>query len=98
MTDHSALHEAIRRLHGCESRHFQSVPIRETFQGQVVWDGTVEVFDLIGHPSAKRCYAWSHKNDDGSDQFVAVLDSPPVYSAITAVRAAIVAELKSRTD
>jgi len=22
----------------------------ETFQGQVVWDGTVEVFDLTGHP------------------------------------------------
>lgn len=34
--------------------------LRETFKGSVVWDGTVQVFDLAGHPRATRAYAWSH--------------------------------------
>lgn len=69
----------------------ESVPITETFAGQVVWDGIVEVFDLIDHPTATRCYAWSHEVD-GSDQrrFVAVLHQGPVDSPKAAVQAAIV--------
>jgi hypothetical protein len=59
----------------------------------------VEVFDLTGHPKAKRAYGWSHregKNDDG-ERFVAVLEIPPVVSPITAVRASIIADKKKRT-
>lgn len=96
MTDHTALIDAIRRLHGCESKHVISIPVIETFGGATVWDGTVEVFDLTNHPKACRCYAWSHRNDDGSDRYVAVLGISPVCSAVTAVRAAIVAESKNR--
>jgi len=94
--DIANLRDAIRRLHGCEAVHLMSSPVNEQFQGRTVWDGKVEVFDLIGHPKAKRCYAWAHKQDDGSDRYVAVLEIPPVDSPITAVRAAIVAESKSR--
>ncbi len=63
----------------------------ETFQGEAVWDGTVEVFDLEGHPTATRCYAWSHAVD-GSEKrrYVAVLHEGPVDSPEAAVRAAIV--------
>lgn len=92
------LQDAIRRLHGCESTHSRSDPVKETFRGQTVWEGVVEIFDLIGYPKATRCYAWSHKNDDGSDRFVAVLELPPVDSPITAVRAAIVADSKKPTN
>ena len=65
---------AIRDLHGCDSTWVESVPVTETFQGQTVWDGTVEVFVLRGHPTATRCYAWSHAVD-GSEKrrYVAVL-------------------------
>ncbi len=31
-----ALLAAIRHMHGCDARHVESVPVRETFQGQVV--------------------------------------------------------------
>jgi len=58
--------------------------------------GDVEVFDLTGHPKAKRAYAWSHvhgKNDEG-ERFVAVLEIPPVESALTAVRVQIVKDAK----
>ena len=39
------LRAVIRRLHGVESSHVASVPVKETFQGRTVWEGVVEVFD-----------------------------------------------------
>ena len=84
------LQEAIRKLHGCGSTWVESVPVKETFQGQPVWEGVVEVFELKGHPTAKRCYAWSHETDQGKRRFVAVLQQGPVDSPEKAVRAAIV--------
>lgn len=90
---HQALADAIRNLHGCDSIWIASVPVVEQFEGQIVWDGEVQVFDLIGHPTASRCYAWSHAVE-GSERrrFVAVLQEGPVDSPVTAVRAAIVSE------
>ena len=60
--------------------------------------GEVEVFDLDGHPKAKRAYAWSHREgqDDNGERFVTVLEIPPVDSAVTAVRASIVSDGKRR--
>jgi hypothetical protein len=58
-----------------------------------VWEGDVEVFNLIGHPKAKRGYAWAYNKETGSDT-IAVLELPPVISPKTAVQAAIVAEGK----
>lgn len=97
MTYIEELQEVIRRLHGVESKHLESVPVKETFRGQTVWEGVVEVFELIGHPSAKRLYAWSHETDDPkqSRRHVTVLHSHPIQSARDAVRAAIVQEFRS---
>ena len=53
--------KAIHDLHGCDSKWLKSVPVKETFQGQTVWEGVVEVFALIDHPAAKKCYAWSYE-------------------------------------
>lgn len=91
------LREVIRRLHGVESKHVQSVPVKETFQGKTVWDGVVEVFELIGHPKAPRVYAWSHDTDDPRKprRHVTVLHIAPVLSAEAAVKAAIVQEFRS---
>ena len=70
--------------------------MHEVFRGETVWEGDVEVFDLTGHPKAKRCYAWSHVDgaDDDDERFVAVLEIPPVESPVTAVRLQIVADAK----
>jgi hypothetical protein len=87
------LQKAIRATHGCESKHVETVPVRETFKGKTVWDGEVEVFDLIEHPKASRVYAWSYDVATGS-RTLAVLQLPPVISPVTAVRAAIVGELR----
>ncbi|HEY6188674.1 MAG TPA: hypothetical protein VIW80_13540 [Pyrinomonadaceae bacterium] len=90
------LKEAIRRLHGCKADHVETVPIKEVFQGQTVWEGDVEVFNIRGHPKAKRAYAWSHETDRGK-RYVAVLELPPVDSAQKAVKAAIVEEAKRKS-
>src|SRR4051812_22994803 len=90
------LEAAILNLHGCTAKHIETVSIIETFQGKTVWDGEVEVFELHGHPQAKKAYAWGHatgKNDQAR-RYVAVLDLPPVDSAQSAVRAAIMQEVK----
>jgi len=100
MTDAADIVElqgAILKLHGAQAEHVESVPVREMFQGQVVWDGTVEVFDLTGHATASRAYAWSHEADSGGRRFVAVLHVPPVDTPLKALRAALVAEHRARS-
>ncbi len=83
-----ALKDGLKEAHNCDATHVSSVPIKEVFQGKTVWDGTVEVFELHGHPKAKRAYGWGYEQD-GSTKYITVLDIPPVDSPITAVRAAI---------
>ena len=71
----------------------------DMFQGRTVWRGEVEVFDLTGHPRAKRCYAWIHREEknDAGERIVAVLEIPPVVSAETAVWVQIVKDGKGIT-
>ncbi len=93
------LGDVIRRVHGAKATHVESVPITESFQGKTVWDGTVEVFDLEGHSTAHRVYAWSHDTDDPNNprRHVTVLHAHPIRSARDAVRAAIVQEFRLGT-
>jgi hypothetical protein len=91
------LRDAIHELHGGKATHIVSVPVKDVFKGETVWDGIVEVFDLEGHPKANRAYAWIHDTGDPDKPFkhVAVLHVPPVVSPLTAVRAFIVREFKN---
>lgn len=72
----------------------------ETFQGETVWTGEVEVFDIRGHPTAKRAYAWSHATGEGDKarRYVAVLKLPPVDSPQSAVKAAVMAEIEDARE
>jgi hypothetical protein len=59
----------------------------------MVWNGTVHIFDLVGHPKAKRAYAWSSPIEGSTKRrFFAVLGMGPIMGPVEAVRAAIVAE------
>lgn len=83
-------------LHNVDAAtHVETVPVFEEFQGEPVWEGEVEVFD-IEHPKAKRAYGWGHSagEDDESRRYVTVLEIPPVDSPQTAVRASIVSDFK----
>ena len=91
------LRDLIQRMHSVEARHIESVPVTERFQGKTIWEGIVEVFEIVGHPKASRIYAWSHDTDDPKQpkRHVTVLHIHPVTSPILAVRAAIVQEFRS---
>ena len=94
-SEHVSLRRAIRDLHGVESTWLESVPVTENYEGQTVWDGVVEVFELHDHPTATRAYAWSHVQDGTTKRrYVAVLQQGPIDSPQKAVQAAIVAEHK----
>lgn len=86
----------IHHLHGAKAKHLESVPVKEVFQGQTVWDGVVEVFRLKGHPQTDRVYAWTHATDDPAHprRHVTVLHIPPAVSPRTAVQASILHEIK----
>jgi hypothetical protein len=89
--------DVIRRLHGAEATHVESVPVKETFKGETVWEGIVEVFELTGHATAHRVYAWAHETDDPQKpvRHVTVLHLHPIKSAQDAVRAAILQEARN---
>jgi len=86
----------IRQLHNCDCAWVETVPVHEVFNGQTVWQGDVEIFNLMGHPKAKRAYGWSHLdgNQDERTRFVTVLEIPPVDSALTAVRVSLVKQIR----
>jgi vacuolar-type H+-ATPase subunit I/STV1 len=94
------LKDVIKHLHGAEAVHIRSVPVKEIFRNEVVWDGVVEVFDLIGHPTAKMVYAWGHDTDDPERprRHIKVLHAGPVTSAVAAVRAAIAQEFRNAQE
>ena len=90
------LRSTIRRLHRCEASHSRTESVKEIVNGQVLWEGNVEVFALLGHPQALRCYAWGHLDETGKWIVTTVLAIPPVISASSAVIAAFVARVKER--
>ena len=83
--------EAIRQTHGAEATFVDCAPVCEGFRGETVWEGEVLVFDLQGHPTAPKCYAWSVEG-----RVTAVLHEGPVDSPEAAVRAVIAARHRCR--
>lgn len=86
-----ALQAAIHSAEGCDCKHIESVPIRDVSRGKTVWEGVVEVFDLVNHPKAKRCYAWGRatKATGNEVRLVIVLGVLPVDSPHKAVQVSI---------
>ena len=91
-----ALQKAILDLHGFKATWIESVPVKEAFKGETVLEGVVQVFDLIDHPKATRCYAWSHELEGSKKRrFFAVLHQGAIDSPEKAVKASIVQDYKS---
>ncbi|MGB9015167.1 MAG: hypothetical protein WCC13_07590 [Methylovirgula sp.] len=95
--DTDQLKRAVELQHGAAATLAQSVPVRETFEGKLVWEGIVHVFDLVGHPQASQAYAWSSPIEGSNKRrFFAVLKMGAIKSPQDAVRAAIVAEHRDK--
>lgn len=88
---------AIESQHGGKAVFAHAMPVTETWNGKVVWDGEVSVSDLTGSPLAKRAYAWSEPVGDGNKRrFFAALHAPPIDSALAAVKASMVHRARSK--
>jgi hypothetical protein len=101
MNDIDRLRRAIHDLYGCDATHIRSVPICETFEAFKacpVWDGVVEVFLINCGAGPKRVYAWSFERDDGTVEDVVLLGIDPICTALDAVYAAVVAELRKQSS
>jgi len=85
------LKQVIFHLHKANPIWVESVPVHEIFRGKTLWQGDVEVFDLTGHPKAKRCYGWSY---DEPEQFITILELPPVTDAKSAVKVGVSYQIK----
>jgi hypothetical protein len=73
------------------------VPIDENFGGLPVWQRAVHIFDLADNPRATRAYAWSSRIEGSTKRrFFAVLHMGAITSPVEAVRAAIVAEHRTK--
>ena len=78
-------------MHKADAKHIGSVPVEEIFRGQTLWKGDVEVFDLTGHPKAKRCYGWTYGEPE---EFITILELPPVTDAQSAVKVGLAYQIK----
>jgi hypothetical protein len=87
------LRQAIEKACQCKARHSGSTAVIEGFEGQAVWDGVVEAFDLQGHPEAKRCYPFRFV-ENGGTTIKTVLGIPPVDSLESAVKVKIASKAK----
>jgi hypothetical protein len=93
-SDINRLKHVIQLIHGCEAEHLSTIRVMEQCQGEAVWEGNVELFNLIDHPHADSCYAWSFFDDSDLEKVSTVLKLPPVESAAKAVRADIITRAK----
>ena len=100
MSDYIAeLQSVFLKLHGCKATYAETVPVVEDFQGETIWQGDVEVFDLVGHPKATRGYGWGYTTtESGGRRYFTVLELPPVDSPQTAVKIAIASEIKNARE
>ena len=86
------IQKAVEEHAKCAATHRESAPVTEGYLGQkIAWEGVVEVFDLDGHPKAKRAYGWQFWEGQNA-QYTVVLGIPPIDSPNAAVRASIAAE------
>lgn len=82
----SALARAIREAHGAEPVFRFVTHVTEPQDEHRNWSGIVYVFDLEGHPSARRCYGVICETDPETPACVSILGDGPIDSAQAAVR------------
>jgi hypothetical protein len=86
------IQRAVEKTAGGAVSHLESRPVVETFQGNVIWKGIVEVF-TVSNPPPEKAYGWIVAAQ-GSPDYVAVLGTPPINAPLDAVRAWIVSQSK----
>ena len=81
------LEKLIQAIYKCGAVHRETLYVTDWVEGMFVWLGDVELFELRGHPEAKRCYAWREGGTgEKGEKWLAILELPPVNSPLAAVK------------
>jgi hypothetical protein len=82
------LQQAVETRHGGTAVFVRSVPVHHSRQGKTLWNGAVQVFDLVNSDDgAVRAYAWSQGSPDGARRCFVVADSEGATDPAAAVKA-----------
>jgi hypothetical protein len=85
-----SLANAVERQLGCRVKHGTTLAVVELGKAQSLrWSGSVQYFHLVGHSTAKDCYAWTDIDANGAELTAIVLKEPPIHSANDAVRSVL---------
>jgi len=80
----------VEGAHHCKAKYSAKVTVHEKRGGSTVFYGLVHIFELHGHPSASRAYAFAFGGlGNAEESIVTVLQKGAVTGPEEAVRAAL---------
>ena len=79
---------AVEKNIGGTARHVASTAVIEIFEGDLIWEGVVETFEVTCNPNVKRCYGFTYREDD-SLGYATIAETDEVNSPKMAVKAFI---------
>jgi len=68
------------------ARHVTSTAVIEIFEGDLIWEGVVETFDVDCNPHVKRCYGFTYREDE-SLGYATIAETDEANSPKLAVKA-----------
>jgi hypothetical protein len=74
------------------ARHITSTAVIEVFEGDLIWEGVVETFEVACNPDIKRCYGFTYREDE-TLQYVTIAETDEVNSPKLAVKAFVTSRL-----
>ena len=83
---------AVEKNIGGMARHVTSTAVIEVFEGSLVWEAVVEIFDVACNPTVKRCYGFTYREDDAL-AYATVAETDEMNSPKMAVKAFVASRL-----
>jgi len=83
---------AVEKNIGGMARHITSTPVIEIFDGNLIWEGVVETFDVACNPNVKRCYCFSYREGDAL-AYATIAETDEVDSPGMAVKSFVVSRM-----
>jgi hypothetical protein len=77
---------AIENRAKCPAVYIQTQPVRLSIDGQVVWNGKVDIFQLKEHPQAQQAFGWGVEKADKKMEYITVMGIPPLDTPLAAVK------------
>ena len=84
---------AVEKNIGGMARHVTSTVVIEVFEGDLMWEGVVETFEVACNPNVKRCYGFTYRQDD-SLGYATIAETDEVNSPKLAVKAFVASRIQ----